>query len=203
MTSSSASHDALAGRSFADRPTGAEFDGASRQRRLVFSLDRHSDCLYACLAQSLSEVIAAPKILKIPRTKPWFLGLCGHRGHPITVNDLHAYLFSATCDADAIAVANKSSRILVFDYADFLYGFLVANVVGFRDFIVEKPPRVEPAVHKQDSDQLCLHELKLVGGPLSADTESSQCRFLGIDFESLVASRQFRQPGLGLAENGL
>ena len=77
----------------------------------------------------ISEVAALPKkTTRIPRTKPWLMGLINIHGQLYPLIDLKMFLGSGRTDLSSL------SRILVLKNKDIKVGLIVDNVRGLRTF---------------------------------------------------------------------
>ena len=150
-------------------------------RYLVFDLDQGEKCLYACPARQISEVIAIPAIFEVPRSKPWYVGLCGHSGRHASVTDLGAYLFSSK------SKRSKSARILMYERAAHLYGFVVKAVIGFRHLC--------PLAGAAPSGVHGLTELTLCQGPEDC-SPAGDVKFYAVSISQIVLSREFYQTSI-------
>ncbi|HWU67527.1 MAG TPA: chemotaxis protein CheW [Stenotrophobium sp.] len=74
------------------------------------------------------EIIAPPKLTRIPNAKPWLLGVANVRGALLGVIDLNHFLGAET------ATASRAQRLLVYNSDRVPVGFLVDEIVGHRQF---------------------------------------------------------------------
>lgn len=85
-----------------------------------------------CVAprDDVREVIIPPRMSRVPGTKPWLLGVANVRGSLLPVTDLGEWL-----GAQRISVSDRANRVLVFNSERLPAGFLVDEVVGYRQFV--------------------------------------------------------------------
>ena len=101
----------------------------------------------------VSEVIAIPKLARVPLTQPWFFGMANVRGQLYGVTDLSIYLCNKPMPH------NLKSRILLVSLDSKIYGgFIVTQMLGIRnlsEFELEKAPqkKLAPGVIACYSDQ--------------------------------------------------
>lgn len=90
---------------------------ASRSARALLFENR--GLLLALPADSVSEVIEAPRVTDVPGSPAWFNGVCVYRSQPVPVVDVARYLQAGTADLTfnrgiVVRVAS-SSYLLVAD----------------------------------------------------------------------------------------
>ena len=78
--------------------------------------------------EDVREVIVTPPLTRVPGARPWLLGLANVRGGLLPVCDLQRLLGE---DHHALA---RTSRVLVYNNDRVPAGFLVDEVVGYRQF---------------------------------------------------------------------
>jgi twitching motility protein PilI len=76
----------------------------------------------------VAEILTAPALSKVPRTKPWVCGIANVRGNLLPIMDLLGYLH------DRPAVLSRRSRILVVNHNGVYSGLVVDAVLGLRHF---------------------------------------------------------------------
>ncbi|MGH8505549.1 MAG: chemotaxis protein CheW [Stenotrophobium sp.] len=74
------------------------------------------------------EIIAPPKLTRIPNAKPWLLGVANVRGALLGVIDLNHFL------GGEASAAKRAQRLLVYNSDRVPVGFLVDEVAGHRQF---------------------------------------------------------------------
>ena len=84
------------------------------------------------------EVIAAPRIVPVPLTKPWFLGVANVRGNLYSVVDFGGFLGHAPIAASG---AGSAARLLLFGprAGDLRAGIVVPQVLGLRNVAALTP----------------------------------------------------------------
>lgn len=92
---------------------------------LAFRLREHW-----CVAprDDVREVITVPRLTRVPGARAYLLGMANVRGSLLPVTDLGEMLGSPR------AIADRSSRVLVYNSDRVPAGFLVDEVVGYRHF---------------------------------------------------------------------
>lgn len=80
-----------------------------------------NEILDANIRQSLSTM---------PGAKPWLLGLISLKGQPIPVIDLKQYLFNEP------SKPMKNSRLIVINHDDLVFGLLLEEVHGLKQFSI-------------------------------------------------------------------
>jgi twitching motility protein PilI len=78
--------------------------------------------------EDVREVIPPPELTRVPRAKPWFLGLGNVRGNLLPVVDLAGLLGMPTRRQPG------SGRVLVLNSERVPVGFVVDEVAGYRQF---------------------------------------------------------------------
>jgi len=84
-----------------------------------------------CSRTEIREVITWPGVSRIPRAKPWLMGLANVRGQLLPLTNLARW---AGLGESAVS---RSSRIIVVNHPEIPAGLLVDQVVGFRRFTAE------------------------------------------------------------------
>lgn len=85
--------------------------------------------------EDVREVIPPPRLTRVPNARPWLLGLANVRGALLTVIDLQQLLGAAP------TLPTRNSRLLVFNSERMPIGYLVDEVVGYRQFSVNEQRR--------------------------------------------------------------
>lgn len=76
----------------------------------------------------ISEVITWPGVTRVPRAKPWLLGIANVRGQLVPVTDLALWAGLGE------SARSRTSRVIVVNHPDISAGLLVDQVIGFRRF---------------------------------------------------------------------
>lgn len=86
------------------------------------------------------EVIAVPKVVNVPHTRPWFLGIANIRGNLFSVADFSAFL------GQEPAPAGGMTRLILLGprAGDLNAGLVVPRVLGLRN-LTELAPSAPPA----------------------------------------------------------
>jgi len=84
-----------------------------------------------CVAprDDVREVIITPRLSRVPGTKPWLQGVANVRGNLLPITDLGEWLGLPRI------VNERANRVLVFNSDRIPAGFLVDEVVGYRQFV--------------------------------------------------------------------
>ncbi len=84
-----------------------------------------------CVAprDDVREVIITPRLSRVPGTKPWLQGIANVRGSLLPVTDLGELVGEPRITSD------RANRVLVFNSDRVPAGFLVDEVVGYRQFV--------------------------------------------------------------------
>lgn len=113
------------------RASGEEHSGVGAQDEWIglgFTLDGQH---YVAPQNDVREVLEMPKVTRVPRAKPWLMGVANVRGDLLPVIDLGCLLGrEQTRLSDA-------SRVVVLNDDDVPAGFLVDDVAGFRGFAAQ------------------------------------------------------------------
>lgn len=84
-----------------------------------------------CSRTEIREVITWPGVSRIPRAKPWLMGLANVRGQLLPLTNLARW---AGLGESSVS---RSSRIIVVNHPEIPAGLLVDQVVGFRRFTAQ------------------------------------------------------------------
>lgn len=84
-----------------------------------------------CPRAEVREVITWPGASRVPRAKPWLMGLANVRGQLLPLTNL------ARWSGFGESPITRSSRIIVVNHPEIPAGLLVDQVVGFRRFTAE------------------------------------------------------------------
>jgi twitching motility protein PilI len=84
------------------------------------------------------EVIMPPSLTRVPAAQPWLLGLANVRGSLLPICDLRRIV------GEEHRVMDRRSRVLVLNSERVPAGFLVDEVVGYRQFAPQDQRRDSP-----------------------------------------------------------
>lgn len=108
---------------------GAEAGGRGAEEALwvgvAFTVGKHA---FVAARTEIREVITWPGVTRVPRAKPWLLGIANVRGQLVPVTDF------ARWTGLGESARTRSSRVIVVNHPDIPAGLLVDQVVGFRRF---------------------------------------------------------------------
>jgi twitching motility protein PilI len=124
--------EAILGKEFGSRRTGA-----SLWVGVACRLGRYH---LICSRTEIREVITWPGASRIPRAKPWLIGLANVRGQLLPLTNLARW---AGLGESPIT---RSSRIIVVNHPEIPAGLLVDQVVGFRRFTAEDAAASPPVM---------------------------------------------------------
>jgi twitching motility protein PilI len=79
--------------------------------------------------EDVREVITLPRLTRVPGSKPWLLGVANVRGSLLPVTDL------GEVTGMPRSTLGRASRVLIFNSERVPAGFLVDEVVGYRQFV--------------------------------------------------------------------
>jgi twitching motility protein PilI len=79
----------------------------------------------------VSEILAVPRVTRLPRVKDWILGIANVRGRLVPLVDLHRYLGVAT------TTPRVQWRVLVVDTPVARVGLVVEQSLGLQHFVAE------------------------------------------------------------------
>lgn len=91
-----------------------------------------------CSRAEVREVITWPGASRVPRAKPWLMGLANIRGQLLPLTNLARWAGLGE------SPVTRSSRIIVVNHSEIPAGLLVDQVVGFRRFTAEDAPATAP-----------------------------------------------------------
>jgi len=86
---------------------------------------------YLAPQTDISEVLEVPSLTRVPRARPWLMGVANVRGDLLPVIDLGRLMGSKETHI------TDNSRVVVFSDDEVPAGFLVDDVDGFRSFGVD------------------------------------------------------------------
>ena len=89
------------------------------------------DMEYVVSLSDISEVLEVPKCTKLPRVKPWVLGVANVRGRLLPIIDFAKFL------GRQHSGATNAHRVLVFDIAGTYLGIIVDQVLGIKALSVD------------------------------------------------------------------
>jgi twitching motility protein PilI len=91
-----------------------------------------------CSRTEIREVIIWPGVSRIPRAKPWLMGLANVRGQLLPLTNMARWAGLGD------SVVSRSSRIIVVNHPEIPAGLLVDQVVGFRRFTSDDAAGAQP-----------------------------------------------------------
>jgi twitching motility protein PilI len=86
---------------------------------------------YVVPLNEVSEILELPECTKLPRVKPWVVGLANVRGRLLPIICLATFLGSSP------AVAARERRVLVLDMNHIYVGIIVDAVLGIKSLAVD------------------------------------------------------------------
>ena len=113
------------------RASGEERTTGSAQNEwtgLAFVLN---NAQYLAPQTDVSEVLEVPELTRVPRARPWLMGVANVRGDLLPVIDL-----GRLTGAEQTHITDNS-RVVVLNDEDIPAGFLVDDVGGFKSFAVD------------------------------------------------------------------
>lgn len=109
--------------------------GLPAQKKIAETEKLISFCLfdmeYVVSLSDISEVLEVPKCTKLPRVKPWVLGVANVRGRLLPIIDFAKFL------GRQHSGASSAHRVLVFDIAGTYLGIVVDQVLGIKALPVD------------------------------------------------------------------
>lgn len=78
------------------------------------------------------EVLSYPEMSKVPRSKPWMIGIANVRGNLLPIMDLKNYLIGEKTNV------HRRSRVLVVNSKGIVTGLLVDESMGIKRFFVDQ-----------------------------------------------------------------
>jgi purine-binding chemotaxis protein CheW len=97
-------------------------------RLVVFRLEKDR---YALPLDAVREVIDAPaQFSRVPRSKPWVLGVMAHRGRVVPVVDLSSFLVEDSAPLPTPAQPAGGSKVVLLELSRRELGLLVTDVDG-------------------------------------------------------------------------
>lgn len=88
----------------------------------------------------LREVIPWSGVTRVPRAKPWLLGLANVRGQLIPITDLKGWLGAGQSEL------GRTSRVIIVNHPDVPAGLLVDQVIGFRRYSARDVSAITPGI---------------------------------------------------------
>ncbi len=116
--------------------SGARRASANLWVGVAFRLGRYH---LICSRTEIREVITWPGVSRIPRAKPWLMGLANVRGQLLPLTNFARWAGLGD------SVVSRSSRIIVVNHPEIPAGLLVDQVVGFRRFTPDDAAGAQPA----------------------------------------------------------
>lgn len=142
---------------------------------LGFRLDGH---WLVAPKDDVREVIPPPKTTRVPNAKSWLTGLANVRGELLTLVDLRQFLGAAQQEE-----ASRTQRVIVFNGERGAAGFLVDEVLGYRQFTPSEQRR-EVMAGAGSLEPYLLGGFVREGQP-----------WLAFSFRKLAASDAYKQAG--------
>lgn len=130
--------------------------------------------------EDVREVITLPLLTRVPGARPWLLGLANVRGNLLPVCDLRRLM-----QQDEPAAHTRNTRVLVYNSSQVPAGFLVDEVVGYRQF----------GAAEQQRDLLSGANDVMRDCALGAFQRDNQ-PWIALSLHKLVASEMFQQAAL-------
>lgn len=90
---------------------------------LIFS---SGSAVLMCPLSEITAIIPIPTFVRIPKVKPWMIGISNYRGEVLSITDLAGMLTSQ------LSTITKDSRIFVIANQDEYSGLLVNRVLGLQ-----------------------------------------------------------------------
>ena len=118
---------------------GERVEGAPREwTGLAFTLAvGGAGAQFVAPRDDVSEVLEVPELTRVPRARPWLLGVANVRGDLLPVIDPGRLL-----GRDQTLLTERS-RVVVLNDEDTPAGFVVDDVAGFRSFAVQDQRHTE------------------------------------------------------------
>ncbi len=98
---------------------------------------RSSNFNFVCPMSVISEILIWPNLATLPSSGSWFRGIANLRGRLLPVTDLQGFVTKQCHKHDS------SSRILVVNIENVLYGFAVEQVLGIERFFSSELKQAE------------------------------------------------------------
>lgn len=108
--------------------------------------------------KDIGEVLPLPKLISVPFTRPWFLGVANVRGKLYSVADMAAYENSGSASGDI-----NNRVMLVAERFAFNAALLVDRVLGLRDARGWRQSEVDGQIVYQDEQGTHWHRLDVPG----------------------------------------
>lgn len=110
------------------RASGAASSGREAWVGVAF---RVADQALVVARNEVKEVIAWPGVTRVPRARPWLLGVANVRGQLVPITDFARWAGLGE------AARSRRSRVVVVNHPDIPVGLLVDQVIGFRRFAAD------------------------------------------------------------------
>ncbi len=92
---------------------------------VAFAIGEHT---FVAARTEIREVITWPGVTRVPRARPWLLGIANVRGQLVPVTDLARWAGLGE------SPRSRASRVIVVNHPNIVVGLLVDQVIGFRRF---------------------------------------------------------------------
>jgi len=96
---------------------------------------RINDAWLVAPRDEVREVIAPPRMSRVPNVRAWLLGVANVHGSLVTIIDLRQFLGMPVIDQQ------RAQRVLIFNSERLPLGFLVDEVLGHRQFVPNEQRR--------------------------------------------------------------
>lgn len=107
---------------------------------------------FAVAREEVREVLVCPTLTRVPGARDWLRGVANLRGTLLPVTDLRQLL-----EGPATAIKRRSTRVIVLRHPDIPAGFLVEEVLGFRQFVREQMTQDLPETLPQACRSFVTH----------------------------------------------
>lgn len=87
----------------------------------------------AIAREEVREVLVCPSLTRVPGARDWLRGVANLRGTLLPVTDLRQLL-----EGTPTSLKRRSTRVVVLRHPEIPAGFLVEEVLGFRQFVREQ-----------------------------------------------------------------
>ena len=166
-------------------------DPDSSQRLLVVRLTGQPNLAFACFSENFVGIDSVQALQKIPKTQPWFLGLCGYHGQILAVNDLSTFLFSKAC------FPLSHNRFILMKHDVFYYGFLIERVVGFFHFSPLSEDELQQSIPQLQNSPIPLPEIKLHPKEMLNSTALASSKYVALNIKHILDLDDFYHIGMG------
>jgi len=106
----------------------------------------------AVAREEVREVLVCPTLTRVPGARDWLRGVANLRGTLLPVTDLRQLL-----EGPATTIKRRSTRVIVLRHPEIPAGFLVEEVLGFRQFVREQMAQDLPETLPEACRSLVTH----------------------------------------------